>query len=419
MARPLHVLHLTNSLGLGGAEKRLSEIVENLPREEFQFTVGCVSRGGEYEERIRATGTPVEILGYRPLRQDGRIVPGNLLQPLATARRFQALVDRHRPDVVHAWLPICNVVAGRALSRWRYRRIALIASRILTGEYRQANPLIPLAEMLGARRAEIVYCNSGAVAADVISSEPWVDASIIRIVRNGVDTRRFHPAEDRAAVRRALGIDENARVIVVIAALRAHKGHAVLLEALGRLLYLYGGQASGLPAPARADVKVYLVGADQGEGEPLRQAVERLGLRETVEFAGPRRDVPQWMQAADLLVLPSLAEGLPNVLLEAQASGLPCVATRLPGCEEALGGEQFGRLVPPNDPQALAGAMGELLDDAAARQELARKSRAHVEQEHGMERMFERFVGLYREAAGMRGTNRKGAKDAREDSRER
>lgn len=396
--RRLRVLHLINTLEFGGAEKRIVDLVENLPPNEFEFIIICLCEGGAMEARARDSGAIVESLGYRRLRVNGRMAWKHLLEPYAAGRKFQQVLERHRPEVVQTWLPICNFIGGRSMCRWRFRHMPLIASRVFTSEYRQANPLIPIAEMMAARRADLVYCNSLAVRDDVMASEPSVDPSIIRVVRNGVDLRRFHPVEDKQAVREQLGLSPDAPIVLSVGALRPHKGHAVLLEAAGILLR--GG----------CNAQFCFLGADQGEGVALRETAEREGILSNVHFIGAKNNVVGWLQAADVLALPSLEEGLPNVLLEAQASALPCVATSLPGCMEALDGGKCGLIVPPKDADALAGALGGLLNDEALRRRLGLAGREHVEAHWSRDGMFAQFGELYREAVRLRWPgNKKGA----------
>lgn len=389
MPQPIHILHLINTLEIGGAEKRLVEIIEALAGEAFRFTVVCLRHAGRFEARTKAAGALVQSLGYRPMRESGRLRLSRLFEPLAAMRRFQAALDHHRPDAVHSWLPISNVIAGRAMARWRYRHMALIASRVVTGEYGENNPLIPLIEMLAARRADLVYCNSRTVCDDVVAREPALDPANLRMIRNGVDMGRFHPAEDRAALRQALGWTPDSPIVLSVGALRPGKAQAQLIDAAPLVL-------RHVPA-----ARFVLAGADQGEGERLSALAALRRVDPRVEFLGAREDVPALMQGADLLVLPSALEGLPNVLLEAQSCALPCVAAQLPGCIEALG-EGHAGLVAPGDPQALGEAIIVMLKDAATRRKVAQAGVARVRQAFSREAMLTAFAALYREAARLR-----------------
>ncbi len=387
MNRPARIMHFINSLGMGGAEKRLTEIVERLAGPDFFFRVVCLSRTGHYEARVRGAGAGIDALGYRGLWQGWLPRP---LEPWRMARRLRRCIADFVPDALHSWLPIGNVVAAAALRPARFRSVALIQSRVFTGEYRVRSRPIAWAERWAAKRADLIYCNSQAVLDDVGQREPYVRASQLRLVRNGVDVARFRPCadrEEREAARAICHLAEDEYAVTAVAALRPHKGHADLLQAAEGVLKAIPG------------VRFLLAGPDQGEGPGLRAMAERPPLRGRIEFLGERSDVHRLLRAADVFALPSLQEGLPNALLEAMACGLPCVATDLPGCREALGGGEAGRLAPAGQPGAFAGALIELVGDANLRIRLGGAARARAEALFSLDRMFEEFEALYREAA--------------------
>ena len=225
---------------------------------------------------------------------------------------------------------------------------------------------------------------------DTIRREPSVDPASLRVIRNGVDPNRFAPREDRSGLRKKLGLEDEDLAVATVAALRGHKGHADLLRAARWVV-------ERLPR-----ARFLLVGPDQGEGQRLRRLAEELALGAAVEFLGPRADIAEILAAADLLALPSLEEGLPNVLLEAQAAGLACVATDLPGCAEALAEGETGVLVPARNPQRMAEALWRLLGDAELRRRMGQAARRRAVREFSMEAMLGQFAALYREAAGIR-----------------
>jgi glycosyltransferase involved in cell wall biosynthesis len=174
------------------------------------------------------------------------------------------------------------------------------------------------------------------------------------VVRNGIDLERFAP-RDRRNARAALGLPLDGELLLYVGRLTPEKGPDLLIDALGAL------------AARRPAVQLALVGA--GSLEPaLRRRAESLGLGQRCRFVGRRRqtEVARWLNAATLLVLPSRAEGVPNVLLEAVASGTPVVATRVGGVAEALEEGVAGLLVPPGAPPALAHAIAMALDRAFA-----------------------------------------------------
>jgi glycosyltransferase involved in cell wall biosynthesis len=171
----------------------------------------------------------------------------------------------------------------------------------------------------------------------------------IDIVPNGVDGELFRP-RDRAAARAELGHAGDARRwLLYVGRLEAPKGVLDLLEAFALL------------ARRRPDVRLALVG-DGGARAACARTAAALGDRVVVAGVRPLAEVPRWMAACDALVLPSWAEGTPNVILEALACGRRVVATRVGGIPDVVTGSELGELVPPRDPAALADALARAAD---------------------------------------------------------
>lgn len=209
------------------------------------------------------------------------------------------------------------------------------------------------------RRAAAVVANSAGLRALALRFAPDVPVGLIP---NGVDLERFSP---RPPAPRPGPVE-----LLFVGRLVRQKGVDVLLEALALL-------------PAGAEFRLTLVG--DGDARPALEAqAQRLGLRERVEFAGwrDRAALPETYRAADVFVFASRDEGMPNVLLEAMASGLPAVATRIAGNEELVEDGASGRLVPADDPGALARALAPLLAQPELRAAWGARARAIVEERY-------------------------------------
>ena len=170
------------------------------------------------------------------------------------------------------------------------------------------------------------------------------------VVYDGVDTQLFSPRDARQA-RTKLSLPVDARIILFVGNLTSVKGPDYLVDAVAKL-------------KETTDERIHLVILGDGPLErPLCDRVRTLRLEKQVTFAGsrPHREIPDWTSAADLLCLSSLNEGMPNVILEALASGRPVVATDVGGVSEVIDSDEFGILVPPRDPEALARALREAL----------------------------------------------------------
>jgi glycosyltransferase involved in cell wall biosynthesis len=244
---------------------------------------------------------------------------------LAALRRLRR--DGFRPDVVHAHV---YSAALPALLLARRCRAPLVVSEHYTGYQRGlVRGSDRWVARLGLGRADLLAPVSRDLAREL---RPLAPRTPVRVVPNPVDADLFHPPERR------LG-DGRLRLLNV-AWFAEKKGHAYLLDAVARL--------------GREDLSLDLVGEGELRSE-MEDRARELGLRERVRFLGPRSraEVAELMRRAHLFVLPSLHENLPVVLIEAMASGLPSVATRIGGVSELID-EQTGLLVPPADPAALA-----------------------------------------------------------------
>ena len=322
----------------------------------------------EFEHGIRTLRVRYRRPLLRPAAMGFQLV--GMLHALWRLRR-----EGFRPDVVHAHV---YQAAPPALVLGRLARAVVVISEHYTGFARGLVSGYDRAlARLSFRQADLVAPVSRDLAERLRSLAP---RARIEAVPNAVDTGVFHPpAEARAQAAPAR--------LLNVAALAEKKGHVYLLEALARL---EGGET--------LDVV--------GDGE-LRKLLERqaaaLGVDDRVRFLGPRpkEEVAALMREADLFVLPSLHENLPVVLVEAQASGLPAVATRVGGVPELVD-EDAGRLVQARDPAALAEAIAGTLAgrddyDSAG---LARRTR----ERYGFDAIAERWTAIYedlRRSAGM------------------
>jgi glycosyltransferase involved in cell wall biosynthesis len=213
------------------------------------------------------------------------------------------------------------------------------------------------------RNAERIAC----AAADLVISVSNADLNELRQqgfvadkptlhLPNAVDTIRFCPRLQHEA-RRQLGLPSTGLVVGTVSRLVPQKSVEVFLEAVRQL----------------PDVTALVVGTGQSEAD-LRRRFDDLGAR--VRFLGARHDIPVCLNALDVFVLSSSWEGQPIALLEALASGVPCVATETAGSRETLEGGALGRLVPIGNAAELATAIRQQSDDSAGRQQMTQRGRA-------------------------------------------
>ena len=251
---------------------------------------------------------------------------------------------------------------------------------------------------LARRAARLVFRRAGAVtacSADLAERAIGLgaDPASVEVVPYGVDTTRFRPRpEARSAVRARLGAGEDAIVVFSAGRLVRKKGFEYLIDAVPRL---------------RAQAPVLL--AIAGEGDLRAELVARAAAGaslDRVRFLGnlAQDDVAAWLAAADIIAIPSVrddsgnVDGLPNVVLEALASGTPLIATAAGGIGSVVEHDRTGLIVPERDAAALAAAIDGLVADRAARARLAGEARAMVTARFGWARVAERFEAAYRRA---------------------
>jgi glycosyltransferase involved in cell wall biosynthesis len=212
--------------------------------------------------------------------------------------------------------------------------------------------------------------------------EAGVDPALLCVVRNGVPDVAVPP--DRAGVRQELGLAERCPLVLTVGRFTPQKNYPTLLDAV--------------PAVLKEHPKAQFVWVGEGPlWDRLYRAVQARGLAGHVHLVGQRSDVPRLMAAADLFVLPSQFEGLPLVILEAMASGLPVVGTRVCGIEEAVEDGVTGRLVPLGNIGALSAAIREGLADAERRMQWSWHARTAFDSRWRADRMARDMQAVYEE----------------------
>jgi len=211
----------------------------------------------------------------------------------------------------------------------------------------------------------------------------------IKVVYTGLDHARFHPAADRAGLRKSLNLSADQPVILFVGALHRNKGVYELLENIARL------------APRFPGLELLMIGG--GEDRTVRAHAEVVGASSVTRFLGtlPNAVIADYMRASDVLVLPTYNEGVPNVVIEAMACGLPAVCTRVGGIPEVMEGELAGLLYELGDQDAFQKLVSMLLEDPPLRQKLGnagiRLARQHFSWERNAREMRDIFQELERQ----------------------
>jgi glycosyltransferase involved in cell wall biosynthesis len=213
----------------------------------------------------------------------------------------------------------------------------------------------------------------------------------VSVIHTGIELERFQPGDGRAELRASLGYAPDELVVGTLSRLSdTRKGVADFLAMAARV-------ASGCAA-----ARFLIVG--EGVLRPaLERQAEELGIRDRVTFAGWRTDVTAVLAGMDVFVMPSLFEGGPTTVLEAMAMAKPVVATCVGMVPEVIVDSATGLIVPPGDPEALAEAVGRLLDDEPLRREMGQRARAKAEADFSIDLMVERYLAVFAQARAARG----------------
>lgn len=362
MARlPHRIAFCITELDPGGAERALVQIVTRLDRQQWTPRVFCLSGRGALANVLENRGVEVEFLDARSPR-DVRII-GRL------SRRLAAF----DPDILQTFLFHANL-AGRFAARRAGVPIVISGVRVVEHDARWRMVVDRWTHLSTTRSV----CVSQAVASAY--AEVGFPREKLCVIPNGVDSARF--ADAAPLDLNTLQIPDGSTVALSVGRLHSQKGFDILLEAVPGLL-------------AKFDNLHVLIA---GEGPQRRELAERIDSSPAagrIRLLGRRDDVPELMRAADLFVHPARWEGMPNVILEAMAAGLPIVATDVEGVAELLGCEESGLIVPPEDSDALAAAISRLLSDPTLAARLGRTARERASTVFSWEKTVERYVELW------------------------
>ncbi len=377
--RPLRILHVITELGTGGAEAMLYKLLQATDG-VVEASVLSLMAGGSNARRIEALGVQVGSLGMMRGAVPG---PAALLHLRRTVREF-------RPDLVQGWMYHGNLAAwlavrqceGRPRLFWNLRQTLYDIRR----ETKMTRWLIQLGARLSPAANRIIY--NSEVSARQHEAAGYADGKRI-VIPNGFDVAVSSSHVDvRYAVREELGFDADSLIIGQVARYHPMKGHQALLQAAAAIV------------PRHPRARFVLVGHGvTPDNLALAEPIRDLGLADKVVLAGERADVPRLMAAMDVVVSASeWGEGFPNVLGEAMAAGVPCVATDVGDSANVIG--DCGRLVAAGDPAELARAIGELLALAPEqRAAVGVRARERVKQLYSMDRVSALYLDAYQEGS--------------------
>jgi glycosyltransferase involved in cell wall biosynthesis len=328
MPAPTPIALCITDLDPGGAERALVQVVTRLDRSEWDPVVYCLGPPGALVETLESSGVRTHCLDAT--RRDIFVV-----------RRLAKRLRQQRPALIQTFLFHANI-AGR-LSAAR-ARVPIVVSGIRVAE-REKRWHLTL-ERWSKRLVTHHVCVSNAVA-EFAKRELRLTDEDVSVIHNGVDARAIAAA--LPADLRQFGIPSSSKTLLFVGRLHPQKGISSLLNAFDIL------------ADRWRDLHLLIVGVGPLENE-IRESLRACGLDSRVHLAGRRSDVPSLMRASTALVLPSLWEGMPNVVLEAMAAGLPVVASTAEGTAELIEDQKTGYLFGIGEIGTLAQTLSQLLE---------------------------------------------------------
>ncbi len=313
------------------------------------------------------------------------VAPAALISLVLAFRRLWRVLD---PEVAHIHWVVPNGLVG--FPRWSLPQIvSLHGSDVFVAERHR---LARWAARNALQRASVITgCSSDLIARALRLGAP---EHAVRWLPYGVDEKVFCPGLSRFDLRLKCGSPPEGPIFLAVGRLAKKKGFHILLEATAQLR-----------RTTKAKFMVVIAGGGDLLGHLRRMAAD-LGITDVVSFIGPvdRNSLPDLYRAADAYVLPSVrdesgnVDGLPNVLLEAMATGLPVIASALAGALDVIQNGVTGRLVPWGDPKALAQAMAEIVEDPNSAWAMGRAARDFVLENLTWKRVCRQLMDLYHQA---------------------
>ncbi len=374
-----NVLYLIRTWALGGSHTIILLLLKHLPADEFNIITVPYDAPGDGDARFIAS---VEAQGgsVAPER-----IPWRSRGNWFNARRtIGELIEKYEIDLVHCHDTHSNVLVGLGRKRWP---CACIASPYGWWEpkwHLQARLYHWVEKKKALPQFDRVYTVSQDMKQKILAGPTRPER--IHVIHTGLDLAQIDAGAPRDTVRRDLGFDTDAMAAGTVSRLEREKGHTHLLHAFAKVTC------------DLRNLHLLIVGTGS-EADELKRTAQRLGVADRTIFTGFYDDLPGALHAMDCFVQPSIDhEGFPTAVLEAQAAGLPVIASNIGGTHETMADGTTGLLVPPGDADALAEALRALATDPVRRSEMAAAARAHIENRFTLDKMIGQMTEMYHAA---------------------
>ncbi len=368
-----HIVHIIYSLGVGGLENGVVNLINHLPSNQFRHTIICLTHATEFKQRIKLTGVQVHELNKKPGHD------------IASFFKMYRLLKQLKPDIVHS----------RNLAAMEYQLAAFCAGvkYRLHGEHGW-DVFDPLGEnkkyqwlrkMFSLIIHRFVPLSKHLEA--YLQQRVGVTATKTARICNGVDSQKFHPGSRPVQLADCpFDFEQQPVIIGTVGRMHGVKDQMTLAKAFARLVE----QQPQLRDKAR----LVMI----GDGPIMTEVNDFLEAKELCEVAwlpGQRDDISDLMRIMDIFVLPSTAEGISNTILEAMSSGLPVVATNVGGNPELVELDSTGYLVEKGDFAAMAEKLAYYITHPSVRKQHGDNARARVLGNFSIDVMIEKYTRLY------------------------
>ena len=371
--KPPLVAHIIHRLAVGGLENGLINLINGTDSRRYRHAIISLTDSTEFRDRIRQSNVPVVAIHKQP----GKDIPAY--------QRLWRVLKEMTPAIVHTRnLPALECLAVAAL--------AGVGGRVHGEHGRDIYDLDGASRKYKLLRRAVnpfVSCYTAVsrdLAAWLVGQIGISQSKVIRIC-NGVDAARFIP---RPSARLPIGpqgfVQSDSFIVGTVGRMQAVKDQLTLVRAFLHILQSY--------PDARREMRLVMIG-DGPLRDDARKTLQAANAADLAWLPGERSDIPELMRSLDLFVLPSIAEGISNTILEAMACGLPVVATRVGGNSELVQEGITGVLVPPSNPSAMAEAIHSYLMQPGKVVAHGNAARDRVEKEFSLDLMIDRYLAVY------------------------
>ena len=365
----IKVIYLINGLGVGGAEMMLFRLLQRLDKSRFKpEVIALLNLKGPIKSELEKLGIEVNTLGIKS-KMD-----------IFSLYRLSRLIKNKKPEILHTQLFASDIV-GRIIGKVLGVPVIITSIRNIYYGGSIRDFMIKVTERC-ADKTTIV----SSISAQRLIKNNVIPENKLMVLRNGIDPDYFCSEvslEKKLHIREKYDLPKDTFLLISVGSLTPQKGYSHLLDAIKNL--------------SNNSFNFHLAIAGDGKlRDNLVSQVNEMGLSSNVSFLGRIDNVPELMAAADVLVLSSLWEGLPGVVLEAMASELPVVATAVGGTPEIVVDGVTGILVPAGDIEKLTKAICNIMKKTdQERKEMGKKGRKRIQEMFHVDKMVKAYEKLY------------------------